>query len=99
MTAKRFRKCRVRLDRGKVVPVMKCSFGNAQHQKAGKTTDSLKNLSATKSKVIREGKERDPRGNWFPRLVGIEAGWVIRRVMEAILIIVLSALGQKSALT
>ena len=49
-----------------VVLVMNAVLGTVQHQKAEKSLDSLKNLSAPCAKVIREGKKKEIlRGNWF----------------------------------
>ena len=49
-----------------VVLVMNAVLGTVQHQKAEKSLDSLKNLSAPCAKVIREGKKKEiPSRNWF----------------------------------
>ena len=42
-----------------VVLVMNAVLGTVQHQKAEKSLDSLKNLSAPCAKVIREGKKKE----------------------------------------
>ncbi len=59
-----------------VVLVMNAVLGTVQHQKAEKSLDSLKNLSAPCAKVIREGKKKEiPSRELVPGdLVELEAG-------------------------
>ena len=59
-----------------VVLVMNAVLGTVQHQKAEKSLDSLKNLSAPCEKVIREGKKKEiPSRELVPGdLVELEAG-------------------------
>ena len=70
-----FRKCR-EYDCNCSCPGDECSFGNGAAQKAEKSLDSLKNLSAPCAKVIREGKKKEiPSRELVPGdLVELEAG-------------------------
>ena len=67
-----------------VVLVMNAVLGTVQHQKAEKSLDSLKNLSAPCAKVIREGKKKEiPSRELVPGdLVELEAGDILCRSMR-----------------
>ena len=82
-----------------VVLVMNAVLGTVQHQKAEKSLDSLKNLSAPCAKVIREGKKKEiPSRELVPGdLVELEPGDMV--VADGRILDNYSLQGNESALT